>query len=397
MISADIVILVAREGSSSGSTSKEPDINWSRRHFLTKSSALTILSLGLIRDLEPLVARGEEHRFSAIVNRYMSAYDVPGLGIAYCRGRDLLFVGNYGVADRQKNIQLESKHLFRIASISKSITSVAVFKLIESGDLDLTQTVFGRNGVLKEYYLPTHSCWLEQITVHHLLTHTSGGWPNEPCDPMLHNLQLNRTQLLQRTLEEVPMNAPPGYLYAYSNFGYFVLGRVIERCSTKGYEEFVQEVLLQPAGISSMKLGKAKQTKDEVRYYGQGQGGDPYAFPIELHDSCGGWLANPSDLARFGAAVFSAVDKAGAPPLLQSGTIEQMTWGTMANPKYASGWSVNSHGICYHSGGIDGAASLLVHTGAGLSWVIVVNTRRAQSDMEKNLHQLSWDVERSLQ
>jgi CubicO group peptidase (beta-lactamase class C family) len=342
-----------------------------------------------------LAARAEEDRFSAIVDRYMSTYDVPGLGIAYCKGRELLFVGNYGVADRRKHIQLESKHLFRIASISKSITSVAIFKLIESGDLSLSQTVFGRDGVLKEYYLSNHSGWLEQITVHHLLTHTSGGWRNEPHDPMLQNLHLNRTQFLQRTLDEFPLNAPPGYLYAYSNFGYYVLGRVIERCSKKAYEQFVQEVVLQPAGIRSMKLGKTKQTQDEVRYYGQGQI-DPYSFPIELHDSCGGWLANPSELARFGAAVFSTVDNAGAPPLLQPGTIVQMTQSTNANPGYAAGWSVDSKGVCFHSGGIEGTASFLVHAGAGFSWAIVVNTRRDHSNMEKDLHQLSWDIERSV-
>jgi hypothetical protein len=94
--------------------------------------------------------------------------------------------------------------------------------------------------------------------------------------------------------------------------------------------------------------------------------------------------------------VFSAPDGASTPALLKPETLRQMTQASEANPEYACGWSVSPDGDCTHSGGFDGTASFLVHRHDGLAWAVVVNTRRAHSEMEKDLHQLSWDIARTL-
>ena len=69
-----------------------------------------------------------------------------------------------------------------------------------------------------------------------------------------------------------------------------------------------------------------------------------------------------------------------------------MTRGSAANPEYACGWSVSADGNFFHSGGFDGTASYMMRRHDGLAWAIVVNTRRPHSEMEKDLHKLSWDV-----
>jgi CubicO group peptidase (beta-lactamase class C family) len=144
-----------------------------------------------------------------------------------------------------------------------------------------------------------------------------------------------------------------------------------------------------------MQLGKKKAVAGEVHYYGQGRE-DPYAVPVELHDANGGWIATPSDLVHFALGVFSAEDKAGAPALLKEQTLRLMTQGSAANSEYACGWSVSSEGNCIHSGGFDGSASFLAHRHNGLVWAVVANTRRPNSEMEKDLHRLSWDIARTM-
>jgi CubicO group peptidase (beta-lactamase class C family) len=256
--------------------------------------------------------------------------------------------------------------------------------------------VFGSGGILKSFGLKKRSDWLQAITVEHLLTHTAGGWSNKEHDPMFHESQRDRTLFIQQTLDSYSLDAAPGIHYAYSNFGYFLLGRVIEKISGMAYGEFVRQHVRAPLGITDMQLATKKAVAREVHYYGYGRD-DPYAVPVELHDANGGWIATPSDLVRFALGVFSADDKAGAPALLKPDTLRHMTRGSEANPEYACGWGVSPDGDCSHSGGFDGTASFLVHRHDGLAWAVVVNTRRAHSDMEKDLHKLSWDIARTLE
>lgn len=82
----------------------------------------------------------------------------------------------------------------------------------------------------------------------------------------------------------------PGQNWAYSNFGYCVLGRVIEKITSKPYDEYVQQSVLNPCGITTMQLAgntQADRRADEVVYYGQGEQ-DPYGMPVTRMDAFGG-------------------------------------------------------------------------------------------------------------
>ena len=330
-----------------------------------------------------------------LVHAYMQTYDVPGLSLAYGRGPRILYAKAYGWANRDSREQTSTHSLFRIASLSKAITSAAIFKLVQEGRLRTSDHVFGAKGILSSFALHSQANWLQAITVEHLLTHTAGGWGSSRGDPMFHNQERNRTAFLQHTLDTSPLFNPPGTNYAYSNFGYFVLGRVIEQVSGETYEAFVRRQVLDPLGITDMLLASKRPAASEVHYYGQGSG-DPYAVPVDLHDANGGWIATPSDLVRFALGVFSARDKAGAPALFTAATLGQLTHVSAANPGYASGWGISPDGDFSHPGGFDGSASFFVHRHDGLAWAILVNTRRGHSLMEDDLHNLSWNVARTL-
>src|SRR5262249_28869415 len=144
--------------------------------------------------------------------------------------------------------------------------------------------------------LPAASPEVANITLHHLLTHTGGGWSNKSNDPMFQNPGMNQANLIAWTVRNRPLESPPGQAYAYSNFGYCVLGRVIEKITGMSYVEAVTQRVLAPCGINDMQIAGNMSTEraaNEVVYYGQ-NGEQPYKPNVRRMDSHGGWIATPT-------------------------------------------------------------------------------------------------------
>jgi CubicO group peptidase (beta-lactamase class C family) len=206
---------------------------------------------------------------------------------------------------------------------------------------------------------------------------------------------LNQEQLIANTLKTQPLQNAPGQKYAYSNFGYCVLGRVVEAASGIPYAQFVRQRILVPIGIRDMRIATHRPAEDEVTYYGQG-GQRPYDLPITRLDSLGGWISTASDMARFLANLFTPQDREGTRAILKAESLRQMTQGTPANGGYACGLAVNRAGNAWHAGGLDGTTSLMLHTHSGLSWAAVANTRSTKPSMEPDLGRLMWTIARSV-
>ena len=309
------------------------------------------------------------------VQQFMKTFHVPGMAIAFARGDKTLYTGCFGQADKSPQEIVRPNSLFRIASNSKAFTAAAIFLLIQQGRMSVNTIVFAPDGPLGQYSgLGAHRDWIHAITVHDLLTHTAGGWGNESNDPMFEEDNLNQEQLIAWTLKTHPLSNPPGTKYAYSNFGYCVLGRVIEHVSQQPYAQFVRQHVMTPAGIHDMRIATHKPAPDEVHYYGQGSE-DAYNIPITRMDAHGGWISTATDMVTFLAALFSPEDHEGAPPILSAAALQEMTQGTKANPGYACGLAVNAAGNAWHQGSLPGTTSLMVHTRSGVAWAAVANTR----------------------
>ena len=111
-----------------------------------------------------------------VASAFMSAHSVPGLSVAVGRDGEVLYERAFGFADRDKNERLTPEHLFRIASVSKPITSVTLFRLMEDKRLTLEDVVFGPRGILgHDFGKAPYKQWVEEIRIKHLLTHTGGG------------------------------------------------------------------------------------------------------------------------------------------------------------------------------------------------------------------------------
>jgi CubicO group peptidase (beta-lactamase class C family) len=339
----------------------------------------------------PEPAPPERTAMAASARAFMQTYAVPGFSVAIGHGGRIIYQDAFGVADREKNEPVTPMHLFRIASVTKPITSTAIFSLIEQGHLHLGDRIFGPGGVLgADFGAPPYRPQVDQITLEHLLTHTCGGWSNSHDDPMFMNPGMNHAQLIEWVLHNRPLDHPPGQSYAYSNFGYCVLGRIIEKMSRQSYAAFVGEAVLKRSGVTDMAIAGntlAQRQRGEVKYYGQND--DPYGMNVTRMDSHGGWIARPADLVQFAMHV----DGFPAPPnILKPETIRTMTTASSANAGYAKGWSVNKANNWWHNGSLPGTSTLVVRTHSGFCWAAFINTRRSDSALDADMDKLIWTM-----
>jgi CubicO group peptidase (beta-lactamase class C family) len=368
-----------------------------RRSFLG-TLAGTALSVPLARAAETSPQPAEIQAMEAAVREVMAAYQIPGLSLAFAHRGKLAYRAAFGLADREAKEPLTPAHRFRIASVSKPISSAAIYRLVEQGKLGLQDKVFGDKGLLPTYQVADPG--VLKITLHHLLTHTCGGWGNSNNDPMFKHPAMNHRELIEWTLKHLPLEKEPGQAYAYSNFGYCLLGRVIEAVTGETYEVQVKRTILTPCGIATMRIGGnslADRQPLEVVYYGQ-QGENPYGPTINVRrmDAHGGWLGTAEDLTRLLVRLDGFPDP---PDLLAPATIRQMTTASSANPGYASGWCINPQPNWWHGGSLPGTTTLAVRTATGMCWAVLANTRcrdpkQPQKNTDSALDRLMWKLAR---
>jgi CubicO group peptidase (beta-lactamase class C family) len=248
-----------------------------RRKILQSS---LLCAAGMVSGSAPALAQesalsptaDERERLARLAAAFMETYEVPGLSVAIAIKGKPAYVEAFGVADREAGEALTPQHRFRIASISKPITSTGIFTLIEAGKLQLDSHVFGPDSILGDDY-PTplqHRSNIEQITIEHLLTHTTGGWQNDAGDPMGFDNKMNHHELIAFALEHNDLTNPPGKSFLYSNFGYCLLGRVIEKLTSQTYEQYIKDNILRRCDLSDMRIAGntlEERATNEVKYY----------------------------------------------------------------------------------------------------------------------------------
>ncbi len=366
----------------------------------------------------------------SVLRQLMTDWDIPGCAVAIVKDGRLVFARGYGYADQERGALVQPDSHFRIASVSKQITAVAVLKLIEQGELDLDGKAFKILNDLKPPIGTRVDPRIYDITILDLLTH-SGGWDVDALgyDPQI---DLHRTaavavgepwpadaETIIRYMMGQPLSFTPGTSFSYSNFGYNVLGRVIEAVTGRTYEDYVKYHILQPMGILGMRIGHTRleeRASGEVMYYDYPGGGLthsvfggrrvswPYgAWYLEAMDSHGGWIVSAIDMMRFVTHVDGHPDPKD---ILQSSTIEAMVsrpslsyWSGSAY-YYALGWNVRPKTVdanWWHTGSFDGSTCILVRAYNGLSWFAVVNTRpRNSSKFKSALDSAMWEAVRGV-
>jgi N-acyl-D-amino-acid deacylase len=339
---------------------------------------------------------------------------VPGAALAVTFKGKLVYARGFGYADVEKKEPVQPAALFRIASVSKPITAVAVLQLIEKEKVKLDDKVISHLQLTPFLARGTKADprW-KQITVRHCLQHT-GGWDREKSfDPISRPWDIAKALGIQppvtpdhivRYMMGQPLDFDPGARHAYSNIGYLVLGRIIEAISGPTYEGYVKKDVLGPLGIKTAQLGRAlleNRAKGEVRYYDAKKRTGPALFPPRLgkqvpvqygadnqeaYEAHGGWIASAVDLVKFAAAF----DDPARCPVLTAKTIDEMWarpdgaagWEAKGKPKqgfYGCGWNVYPVGTTgkantWHTGYMAGTEALLVRRWDGRNWAVLFNT-----------------------
>ncbi len=330
----------------------------------------------------------EARAVADIADGFLRNHGIPGVSVAVARSGRIVYAQGFGLANPEAGEAVTPAHQFRIASISKPFTAALVFALIEKGRLRLSDRVFGTGGILGHVYgAQPYRRYVEDITVEHLLTHTAGGWPNDASDPMFSNRQMNHDQLVSWTLDNLPLTSQPGSAYAYSNFGFCLLGRVIEKATRQYYATMMRDLVFHPAGITQMRIAGntlALRAPQEVVYGASDS--DAYGMNVTRMDAHGGWVASARDLVRFAVAV----DGTYARPVLRPESVAVMTTPTV-NPNYAKGWSITGRNW-WHNGSLPGTSSVMVRTPGGLCWAALANGRNSKTDSVAAIDRMMWDV-----
>ena len=270
--------------------------------------------------------------------------------VMIAKGHKLVFSGAYGPADREHHIPNRLDTRFRIGSMNKMFTATAVLQLAEAGKLKLTDPL---GKYLTDY--PNQET-AAKVTVHHLLTHTGG-----TGDIFGPDFEKNRLTL--RTLASYValygQRAPefePGAQFAYSNYGFILLGVLVEKVSGGSYYDYVREHIFRPAGMTRTD-SLPEEEKVEGRAIGYLHNGDHWqpnddTLPVR-GTSAGGGYSTVSDLASFANAVMEhKLLNAEYTALLTTGKVERDP-----GVKYAYGFSDSTAGGVRwvgHGGGAPG-------------------------------------------
>ncbi len=331
--------------------------------------------------------------FDREIETFMRRWELKGGSFALMRGDSLLYAKGYGVA--RDTTRCDVNNVFRVASASKLITATAVMKLVEDGTLSLSSQVFGTEGILCDtMFLDLYTPNLKKITVEHLLRHTSG-LASPHGDPAFANPIIARVldRELPLTLDDMVYYATrsrlryqPGGSYDYSNLGYMILTKVIEKSTGMGYEQFVQDSILAPVGCYNMFIGRnfsEDRPTNEVDYYEVKE-----ATPVEAYDGsgrltmksdggnnvtllsgAGGWVASPTELLRFVASINGEGAKAD---ILSLESIHLMTDNDEKN--HPIGWATIRGESWLRSGSMAGTSVLIKRQEDGYTWIFVSNS-----------------------
>ncbi|MGV9538395.1 serine hydrolase domain-containing protein [Streptosporangium sandarakinum] len=339
--------------------------------------------------------------FDSAMKTYIAERDIGCAQLAVARRGKILLARGYGVYGRSGTLRkVQPTSLFRVASLSKNITGAAIARLAQDGKLSLGASVASLLGLST-----TADPRLAKVTVWRLLQHT-GGWDRAASpDPLWADhaisasldvpLPIDHADIMKWTTAR-KLDFDPGSKHVYSNYGYMLLGRIIEKVSGMSYESYVRQKLLTPLGITRPMLGgslASEAASIEVPYTSKytnktvlNDSGTvvpyPYGgFNMPNQDANGGWLASAVDMVKWGFAF----DAAG--PVLNSTSISRVfakpeTGVNSGGSWYGFGWYVrnnNEGGLnTWHNGSMPGTFAFLARIQNGVSYCAIFNRREEE-------------------
>lgn len=332
---------------------------WSKRGAPLKRTAVLVAAVLTACSPAPVSKPDTDlvARIDSVAKLSLSVDPTPGLSVAVVRGPDTIMMKGYGLADVERDVAATSQTVFAIGSVTKQFTAAAVVKLVEERRLRLDATL---GEILPEYEGPGRAA-----TIHQLLNHTSGIpdyiRPGSRFWELRHE-RLTHEQILQLFASE-PLQFRPGSRFAYSNAGYYLLGRVIERVTGRPYADHLAEALFRPLGLDHTGYCREDDLRpDRARGYGVARGKAALNTEDRFDNAfaAGALCSSAPDLVRWAQAL------AGG-EVVSPGSFEQMVSPTATDNgqvPYGYGLAVatlKGHASIAHDGGFPGYRAALAH------------------------------------
>lgn len=322
----------------------------------------------------PLDPAALQAKIDELVNAHMAVNGFSGSVLVARDGKPIVAKG-YGLANVEWQIPNAPNTKFRIGSITKQFTSMLVMQLREQGKIKLEDSVCA-------YVTPCPDTW-KPVTIHHLLTHTSG-------IPTYTGLkEWREVNMVPKTIDQIigffrdrPLQWTPGERYAYNNSGYFLLGAVIEKIAGKKYEQALEEMILTPLGLkdTGYDWSSAIIPRRADGYTGKGaQLRNSVIIDMQHPYAAGALYSTVEDLLKWDQALYTEK--------LLPEAAKQVMW-TPFKENYAYGWNIGEpspnlfggHKRHVHGGGIPGFSAHIVRVpDAKMTFIVLGNNDAASS------------------
>jgi CubicO group peptidase (beta-lactamase class C family) len=315
------------------------------KRFLATIAALIFLAVTPCAAQDTIAARVDEY-----IKAEQQKQRIPGISLAVVKDGQIILAKGYGLANLEHQVPVKPETIFQSGSVGKQFTATAVMMLVQEGKINLDDKI-------GKYFTDAPAAW-QNITVRHLLTHTSGttDYPND----FDFRRDYTEDEMLKRA-EAIPLAFPPGEKWSYSNLGYVVLGVLIHRVSGKFYGDFLQERIFQPLAMTTARIiSEADIVPNRAAGYTLVKGewkNQRWVSPTLNTTADGALYLTVYDMAKWDAALYTE-------RLLPKASLEQMWTPVKLNDgktqSYGFGWAfgeVRGHHIIEHGGAWQGFKS----------------------------------------
>jgi D-alanyl-D-alanine carboxypeptidase len=330
-------------------------------------------------------------RADSLIFAYLAESHAPSASFAVIRGNDTLAYGAYGLANVEASRAPTAATIYEIGSNTKQFTSAAIMKLVEQGRVKLDDDL--------SKYVPQFPLHGRQVSIHQLLTHTSGihDYTSSPEWAKTWNDPLSPDAIIKFVAADT-FDFAPGTAYRYDNTGYVLLGMVIEKATGQKYASYIDAQFIKPLGLRQTSYCPSKTSDPAFALgYSKGPNGTVRAQFMDLsHPFAAGALCSTvGDFVKWQRALTTGKVVSPASYLLMS-TADTLNSGRKINYGFGLVPGVmNGHKTISHTGGIPGFATAAAYVADDtLSIVVFTNyDRESPQRLVQNLMRVAYGEE----
>ncbi|MBD3411425.1 MAG: serine hydrolase [Ignavibacteriales bacterium] len=310
----------------------------------------------------------------AAIDKLFAPYDstdAPGAAAGIIQNGELVFAEGYGLANLETGEPATPETNFRLASVTKQFTAACVLQLVEAGEATLETTL----GSL----FPEFPDYADDITVEHMLEHTSGLADYESLYPDTQTVQLHDADVVRLVAAVDSTLFPPGSRHQYSNSGYAVLATIVEKLSGVSFAEYLQANVFAPLGMDATVAYEKGVSEVERRAYGYSRADDGWERTDQNVTSAvlgdGGIYSSVVDLAKWDAARYD--DRILPRSVMDEATTRQTT-NEGETFDYGFGWrlsTLDGDEVEYHTGASIGFRTILYRVPSRKTTVAILTNR----------------------